>query len=73
MEKDAQTMTPLCTEQKLRQARWALRLISIGTSKCENFWKDYTCVTAGRKRTTKYGADRWCNTCIANDALRKTR
>lgn len=65
--------SPLSTEEKLRKARRALRLISIGASKCENFWKDCTCATAGRKKTAKYGGDRWCNTCIANDALRMTR
>lgn len=64
---------PHSTEEKLRIARRALKLISEGLSKCENFWKDYTCATAGRKKTAKYGAERWCNTCIANEALRKTR
>lgn len=61
------TDTPATTvEARIDRLRAALTLI--GTD-CANYRAHYTCVTAGRTRDAQYGADRWCEQCIARDAL----
>lgn len=60
------------TVTKLRRARQALRLIA--NVRCENYTAD-SCRDAGsgRKRNGYYGADRWCNTCIAHEGLERSK
>ena len=45
-----------------------LRHIADG-QECTTFTGPATCRTSGRTRDAKYGADRWCDACIANDTL----
>jgi len=58
-------------EKKLRVARRALKLLA--GDGCTNYWGGTTCVTNGRKKNAQYGADRWCDACIARDGLEKSR
>ena len=37
---------------------------------CASFIAPSNCITAGRKRDAKYGADQWCDACVMRDALR---
>ena len=50
-----------------RRVQSALRLIA--KHGCASFIGNTRCWNAGRKRSAKYGADRWCDACIAQDAL----
>ena len=36
---------------------------------CESFIAPSNCISAGRKRDAKYGADQWCDACVMRDAL----
>lgn len=45
-----------------------LRHIADG-QECTTYTSPATCRTSGRTRDAKYGADRWCDACIANDTL----
>ena len=45
----------------------ALQLIS--RHGCESFVAPYNCQGGGRTRGAYYGADAWCDPCIALDAL----
>jgi len=46
--------------------RSALKLIA--GEKCSNFTSG-DCKSAGRTKNAQYGADRWCDACIARDGL----
>lgn len=39
---------------------------------CESFVAPSNCITAGRKRDAKYGADQWCDACVLKSALQET-
>lgn len=57
-----------------RRARNALRLIA--RNGCENYTGRSTCRdNSGRTRDARYGAEKWCDACIALDVLtpRRTR
>lgn len=59
--------TDTTTEARIGRLRAALTLI--GTD-CANYWGGTNCVTnGGRTPDAQYGADRWCDQCIARDAL----
>lgn len=50
--------------------REALELIAGERGSCEGFTTGpMSCKKAGRRRIARYSADRWCDRCIANDAL----
>lgn len=50
-------------------ARMRDGLRTIGTT-CTTVWYGYGCrKDASRTRTSRYGATRWCDACIAADAL----
>ena len=39
---------------------------------CENYVKPYTCrQDAGRSRDAQYGADQWCDACVAEAAIQE--
>lgn len=44
----------------------------IGKGGCSNFWQGH-CEASGRVRGAQFGADAWCDACIANDALGRAR
>jgi len=56
--------------EALAVAREALEEIS-RFAECENYTGQYYCHSenSGRSRNARWGADRWCDTCIARDAL----
>lgn len=55
---------------RLYAARKALRLIA--GKKCENLTVGECRNDKGRTKTAKYTAFRWCNACIAREALEKS-
>lgn len=58
--------TTATAEARINRLRAALTLIG---TKCANYW-DINCITAGgRTPDAQYYADRWCDQCIARDAL----
>lgn len=64
----------MTTDLRLKRARTALRLVAATSGgRCSNYWGTTTCRTNGRKKNAKYGADRWCDACIALDGLEKSR
>lgn len=59
-------------EKSAKVLRAALRLIA-GKS-CHSYTTGLgSCPEAGRRRNARYGADRWCDACIAHDALQRTK
>lgn len=60
------------TVTKLRRARKALRLIA--GIRCTNYTAG-SCRDSGSGRTkgAYYGADKWCDACIATDGLEKSK
>lgn len=43
-------------------------LMHVGGMGCETYTKG-SCVDSGRTKDAQYGADRWCDACVANTAL----
>jgi hypothetical protein len=43
-------------------------LLLIGAGGCESFTAGH-CAKSGRTRGAAYGDEKWCDPCIANDAL----
>lgn len=41
------------------------------TGGCETYTSPSTCITSGRLRDAKYGADQWCDACVLSDAIDK--
>jgi len=58
-------------EERLRIARRALRLLA--GKKCETYTVGECRNDKNRTKTAKYTAFRWCNACIARDALEKSQ
>lgn len=57
-------------DEHLQRLRTALELIG---TKCSNFTGRSTCVNSGRTPNAEYGADRWCEQCVAREALAGVR
>ncbi len=58
--------------ERLRALRAALVLIANG-QECSNYTKGTCRSGTGRTKDARYTAGRWCDTCIANDALTRSR
>lgn len=58
--------------QRLKELTEALELITgRAIDGCEAFSSPSNCLTAGRMRDAEYGADQWCDACVAREALKE--
>lgn len=62
-----QELEAMC--KKLFILREALELIAGHGGDCEHSTKGRLSCMVDRRRIARYSADRWCNKCIANQAL----
>lgn len=63
-------VNPIGTAKRLKRLEDALQIVAGRyLNGCESFRPPSNCLTAGRTIDAKYGADQWCDGCVAREAL----